>query len=263
MPNRVVREGIIKSDLVDLLDFAAEVFYRRLMSVADDFGRADGRAAVLRSELYSLRVDKISLEQIEIWKKICAAVGLIQVYRVDGKEYVVIKNFNQRLRAMKSRFPAPPEDCQSSAVVCHTHVSHPLSSAVTGPLESEAEAESETESEGEAEGQTPALFFDKGWMQYPRAETPIELTEMEVNGSIEWIVRLRQLTLTSSRINDFWIAFRLKLRGAKYYATRGDLVMHFREWLKTQKIEDTGSPPKKELSPGEKIRQARQKQNQQ
>jgi hypothetical protein len=39
MPVRILREGILTSERVDTLSPAAEVFYRRLMSVVDDFGR--------------------------------------------------------------------------------------------------------------------------------------------------------------------------------------------------------------------------------
>jgi hypothetical protein len=46
MPSRLLREGILDSEAVNALSFAAEVFYRRLMSVVDDFGRP--RAAVRR-----------------------------------------------------------------------------------------------------------------------------------------------------------------------------------------------------------------------
>jgi hypothetical protein len=39
MPNRELREGILTSERINALTFPAEVFYRRLMSVVDDFGR--------------------------------------------------------------------------------------------------------------------------------------------------------------------------------------------------------------------------------
>ncbi len=39
MPNRVIREGILNSQRVNKLTEPAELFYRRLMSVVDDFGR--------------------------------------------------------------------------------------------------------------------------------------------------------------------------------------------------------------------------------
>ena len=39
MPNRMIREELLTCEKVNELSFGAEIFYRRLMSVADDFGR--------------------------------------------------------------------------------------------------------------------------------------------------------------------------------------------------------------------------------
>ena len=51
MPDRIVRQGILTSDRVNQLDWGAECFYRRLMSIVDDYGRYDARPAVLRAQL--------------------------------------------------------------------------------------------------------------------------------------------------------------------------------------------------------------------
>ena len=39
MPNRILRDTILRSERVARLSPTAELFYRRLMSVADDYGR--------------------------------------------------------------------------------------------------------------------------------------------------------------------------------------------------------------------------------
>jgi hypothetical protein len=59
MPNRVLREGILTSERVNALDWPAEVFYRRLMSVVDDFGRYWAKPELLRAGLYPLHHDKV------------------------------------------------------------------------------------------------------------------------------------------------------------------------------------------------------------
>ena len=48
MPNRILREGILTSERIERLDWAEEVFYRRVMSVVDDYGRYYARPALLR-----------------------------------------------------------------------------------------------------------------------------------------------------------------------------------------------------------------------
>lgn len=105
MPDRVVREGILDSDKVNALSWAEEVFYRRLMSIADDFGRCDARVSVLRARLYPTKLDKVSDADVVKWLGECQKTGLVSVYQVDGKPYFEIIDFRQRLRAMKSRYP--------------------------------------------------------------------------------------------------------------------------------------------------------------
>lgn len=109
MPDRIVRAKILTSDAVNALSWGAEVFYRRLMSIVDDFGRYDARTTVLRGSLYSLQLDKVSDADIVKWLGECSKTGLVSVYQVEGKEYLEVLKFGQRLRAMKSQYP-PPEN---------------------------------------------------------------------------------------------------------------------------------------------------------
>jgi hypothetical protein len=108
MPERMIRQGILTSEPVNKLGWPAEVFYRRLMSVADDFGRFDGRPAVLRASLYPLKLDKVSDSDVSKWMLETAEAGCVRIYHVDGKPFVEIAKFGQRLRAMKSKCPEPP-----------------------------------------------------------------------------------------------------------------------------------------------------------
>lgn len=110
MPNRIVREGILSSDRVNKLSWVGEVFYRRLMSVVDDFGRFDGRASIIRISAFPLKVNQVSESDIVKWSDECAAAGLIRFYEVDGKRYLELHDFDQRLRIKKSKYPAPTDD---------------------------------------------------------------------------------------------------------------------------------------------------------
>jgi hypothetical protein len=112
MPDRIVRAGILSSEKVCSLSWPAEVFYRRLFSVVDDFGRYDGRLTILRTALYPLQIDKVSDLDVGKWRLETAKAGLVRVYAIDGKEYVEVLNFGQRLRAAKSKWPSPADNCQ-------------------------------------------------------------------------------------------------------------------------------------------------------
>ena len=116
MPTRLLREGILDSDAVCSLSFPAEVFYRRLMSVVDDFGRFDGRAAVLKSRLYPLQSDKVREADIPRWIAECETAGLIVLYTVAAKPYILFRKLGVP-RAKDSKRPAPPkslETCDTS-----------------------------------------------------------------------------------------------------------------------------------------------------
>lgn len=108
MPSRILREGILTSDRVNSLSQGAELFYRRLMSVVDDYGRFDGRPGLIRVSCFPLRVDDVREADISRWSAECAKAGLIALYAVDGKPYLELQDFNQQVRA-KSKYP-PPSD---------------------------------------------------------------------------------------------------------------------------------------------------------
>ena len=117
MPNRIVREGILTSERVELLSWAEEVFYRRLMSVVDDFGRYYARPALLRAACYPLLLTKVSDSDIEKWLSACENAALVRVYPAsDGKRYLQLLDFRQHIRAAESKYPPPPDDCDASAV---------------------------------------------------------------------------------------------------------------------------------------------------
>jgi hypothetical protein len=106
MPTRILREGIITSERVNSLSHESEIFYRRLMSVVDDYGRYHANANLLRSSCYPLCTDAYPTERVESMLQECSDQELVTVYEVDGKKYVQIENFGQQVRS-KSKFPAP------------------------------------------------------------------------------------------------------------------------------------------------------------
>ena len=113
MPSRLVREGILTSERVEQLDFAAEVFYRRLMSKVDDHGLYDARMSILRTSLYPLRVDRVREADISRWIAACEKAGLIALYVVDGKPYLQMLDTRWTTRS-DPKFPLPPSGLESS-----------------------------------------------------------------------------------------------------------------------------------------------------
>lgn len=137
MPSRILREGILTSDRINTLSAAAEVFYRRLMSVVDDFGRFDGRASILRVSCYPLRVDAVREADLSRWIAECVKAGLLVLYAVDGKPYLEMQDFRQQTRA-KSKFP-PPSDGQVLDV-CDADAAQPPSTRLADAKQTPANA---------------------------------------------------------------------------------------------------------------------------
>lgn len=131
MPNRILREGILSSERVALLGWAEEVFYRRLMSVVDDFGRYHANPKLLRAALYPLLIDKVSDADIGKWLTSCVNAVLVSVYPApDGKRYLQLLDFRQQARADKSKYPPVPDGCLASAK--HVHIAGEASAPVFG-----------------------------------------------------------------------------------------------------------------------------------
>ncbi len=107
MPVRLIRDGILSSEMVCSLGWAQEVFYRRLMSVVDDYGRYHANPKLLRAACYPLQIDKVTDADIGKWLTECVTAGLVSVYRTsDRKSYLQIEKFGQQVRS-KSKYPEP------------------------------------------------------------------------------------------------------------------------------------------------------------
>lgn len=116
MPNRILREGILTSARIAKLGWAEECFYRRLMSVVDDFGRYYGDAGLLRAACYPRQLNKVSDSDIEKWLRACVAAALVRVYPAeDGESYLELLDFKQQVRAKASKFPDMPSTCIADA----------------------------------------------------------------------------------------------------------------------------------------------------
>jgi hypothetical protein len=116
MPNRILREGVLTSEPVNSLSWPAEVFYRRLMSVVDDFGRYYAKPELLRAACYPLQLDKVGNQDVAKWLAETQKAGLVMAYTIESKQYLELLNFRQQVRAMRSKFPAPDEQMRSTCI---------------------------------------------------------------------------------------------------------------------------------------------------
>ncbi len=82
--------------------------YRRLMSVADDYGRFYGTPAAIRGACWPTAPEKVSEKEISKWIRECSngEKPLITVYEVQGVRFIQLNAFGQRIQS-KSKFPEP------------------------------------------------------------------------------------------------------------------------------------------------------------
>lgn len=105
MPNRILRPWQ-DSFRINQLSDQAELFFVRLIMTVDDFGRFHAHPALLRANLFPLRIERIPEKSVEKWRDECAAAGLFYLFEYKGQKFLEINKFNQRTRQQSSRFPS-------------------------------------------------------------------------------------------------------------------------------------------------------------
>ncbi len=138
MPNRYIREGAITSRSVNALSWQAEVFWRRVLNLADDFGRYYGDPQILRSYVFPLQTSKVSEADVARLLIECEQSGVIILYAVGGSRYLFLNKWHERIRAKKSKFPGPPAEGKCAQVRADAYV-------YDNVYESGSDSESESE----------------------------------------------------------------------------------------------------------------------
>jgi hypothetical protein len=136
LPNRILRDGILESRGVNSLSDDGQLLYYRLLSIVDDFGRYEAAEDILRAKCFPLLLDRWPLTRVNAaLTDVCqinALTGrtLIVIYQANEKKYLQINNFNQRMRAAKSKWPSPDGH---ESVVCQTDDRPPHASRARTP----------------------------------------------------------------------------------------------------------------------------------
>lgn len=111
MPNRIIKESICRSDTINLLKPFEEILFYRLIVVCDDYGRFDGRPEIIKGSCFPLK--DTAVKDIGSALERLAEVGLVELYKVQGKPVLQLSSWSvhQQIRAKKSKYPAPDENC--------------------------------------------------------------------------------------------------------------------------------------------------------
>ena len=108
MPNRFIKESICTSDKINSLNWFEEVLFYRLIVSCDDYGRYDGRSAIIKNKLFPLK-DSLTVRNVEVAVNKLVSAGLVALYEYEGKPFLYLPTWNdhQSTRAAKSKYPDP------------------------------------------------------------------------------------------------------------------------------------------------------------
>ena len=120
MPNRIIRESICTSDSVDRLTWFEEVLFYRLIVNCDDYGRFDGRIAVIKNRLFPLK-DHLTNKNVSEAIESLASAGLVVLYEDGGRPFLYLPTWDvyQSVRAKKSKYPDPETNLQANEIICN------------------------------------------------------------------------------------------------------------------------------------------------
>lgn len=124
MPARLLKPGARTSKrLASCSDRAFRVFYQ-LIPLLDDFALYEADPDLLASECFPFGDSngrRVAAEEMQRWLLELAAKDLLLLFEVDGRPYLWVRRWTERVRAKNpSRFPPPPgyhfqktgENCQ-------------------------------------------------------------------------------------------------------------------------------------------------------
>jgi hypothetical protein len=128
MPQRFLRPGIRNSERWNSVPFDCQSLYIRLLTLVDDYGRHDGRPAVIHGECFAVWNEQNPKQAIDLahfrrmLQQLAATpANLIRLYEADGKQVLQILQWEERIReGTKEKWPkAPPiENPQQLAATC-------------------------------------------------------------------------------------------------------------------------------------------------
>jgi hypothetical protein len=111
MPVRFLRPGLTTSEKWNALDWMAQSFYVRLITLVDDYGRYEGNPQLLKSHAFPLSED-VKVQTIVSMCKQLSEHGLAVFYKTQlGKIFLQLTNWQEKPRS-EPRYQALTEDCE-------------------------------------------------------------------------------------------------------------------------------------------------------
>lgn len=115
---RSIKPEFYTSDVIAELTIEEAFCFQGLWVYCDDEGRGKDDPRLVKAALYPLR-DQVTASTVEQWLEALTRKGRIIRYAVDGRRYLVVRNFREHQkpnRPVESKLPPPPEASSEGAV---------------------------------------------------------------------------------------------------------------------------------------------------
>lgn len=222
MPNRIIKESIARSEKISgLTDFQFRLWVH-LITYVDDFGRGDARAAIIKGACFPFR-ERLANKDIEKGIAELADAGCVGLYKVDGKPYLYLPNWDahQRVRNKVSKFPSP-EDADEEVHLTAGCGEPPQNAArIQNP---NPESRIQNPNPESRPAQAREEDFAQFWSEYPRKEGKQKAKDA-----------FRKVDVGLEVLLD---ALKEQKKSAQWMKNNGEFIPHAATWLNGRRWED-------------------------
>lgn len=217
MPNRIIKESVCTSDTLDALSWFEEVVFYRLLVNCDDYGRFDGRAAVIRSRLFPLK-NSVTEKSVRDAIHKLSTVGLVTLYEYEGRPYLQLVTWekHQQVRAKKSKYPANDNTCNQLIADDCKCPRNPIQSESNPPLPPKGKA---------------GVMFDRFWAAYPKKKSKADAQKA-----------FEKLAPGEELLSRMLSALEQQKQSGDWQREGGQYIPYPASWLNGRRWEDEESP---------------------
>lgn len=246
MPTRVVRGEIVNSRSLSRVSMEAELLFRNLLALVDDYGRYDGDAEILAAHAFPRR-RSVSPDDVEGWLAELAScdddgTGPVELYVVAGRRYLRLRNWEthrgKSRRGATSRWPQPldfPCEAQDTA-----------SAEIRGEPRSPADTHGDPPEESRSRGvEESGKDTKSARRRAPCVDCPDSLTDEQRDRIAEWASKITP-PIERRRLGPAWEVFREWAHGKGERKRDWEAAFRnalLRGWVLVDAGRPPGSPP--------------------
>lgn len=199
MPTRLLKDSIHQSERLNALSDFQFRLWVNLITYVDDYGRGDARPAIIKGICFPLR-DRLTNADIDAALQALAGAGCVGLYEVDGKPYLYFPRWesHQNVRNRKSKYPAPPENCNMDSfenICMQMNTNVPVIQSNPNPYPNPNPIHTTDVVDAPKRAQSYSEDFERFWAAYPKkvgkkdAAAEFKKAKMDVSTLIDAVER--------------------------------------------------------------------------